>query len=123
LQGRSSLHAWFGLLVPWIYLGNVPIIEDRELQQPLITNTNPFEDVLQYAIRDLEFAAQWLPKTDDKGRVTRYSALSALARVYMSAACYAAATDFRHAGPKQPPIIIHWPEMQQKRFVKTPVSS
>lgn len=70
--------------------GNVPIIDDpSELAVDFDVPSNPFEDVLQYAIRDLEYAAEWLPETDDAGRVTKYSALAALARVYISAACYA----------------------------------
>lgn len=70
--------------------GNVPIVENpSELVDNFIVNTNPFEDVLQYAIRDLEYAAQWLPKTDVPGRVTRYSAKGMLARMYITAACYA----------------------------------
>lgn len=44
-------------------------------------------DVIEFAIRDLEFAAKWLPKTEPgAGRVTRYSAMGLLSRVYLSMA-------------------------------------
>lgn len=84
--------AYWYLSAAW---GNVPIIEDpAALAKNFTVNTNPFEDVLQYAIRDLEFAAEWLPETDVRGRLTKYSALGALARVYISAACYARGNRF-----------------------------
>jgi hypothetical protein len=75
--------------------GNIPIIEDpvatsKSFQVP----PNPFEDVLQYAIRDVEFAAENLPATDEKGRVTKFSALGMLARFYITAACYARGNKF-----------------------------
>jgi hypothetical protein len=75
--------------------GNVPIIED-----PAATSANPkvkpspFEDVLQYAIRDVAFAATHLPATDEKGRVTKYTALGILSRLYVTAACYARSNRF-----------------------------
>lgn len=44
-------------------------------------------DVFEFAIRDLEYAAKYLPKTPaNKGRVTRYSAFGMLSRVYLSMA-------------------------------------
>lgn len=80
--------------------GNVPIIEDPaatalDFQVP----TNPFEDILQYAIMDLEYAAEWLPKNDATGRVTRYSALGLLSRLYITAACYARGNNFSDRWP------------------------
>lgn len=48
-----------------------------------------FEDVIRYGIRDLEYAAEWLPLADADGRVTRYSALGLLARYYVTLAAYA----------------------------------
>jgi hypothetical protein len=70
--------------------GNVPIVEDPAVAaKNFLTPPNTFEDVLQYAIRDLEYAAQWLPVTDDKGRITKSSALGVLSRLYITAACYA----------------------------------
>lgn len=44
-------------------------------------------DVMEFAIRDLEFAAKYLPATAaTKGRVTRYSAFGMLSRFYLSMA-------------------------------------
>lgn len=44
-------------------------------------------DVVEFAIRDLEYAALKLPKTAPaKGRITRYSAYGMLSRVYLSMA-------------------------------------
>lgn len=75
--------------------GNVPIVEDPSLvTKNFAVNTNYFEDVLMYAIRDMEFAAGWLPATDVPGRVTRYSAKGMLARFYITAACYARGNRF-----------------------------
>lgn len=48
---------------------------------------NPGVDVMEFAIRDLEYAAKYLPKTPtDAGRVTCYSAYGMLSRVYLSMA-------------------------------------
>ncbi|MCD0489167.1 RagB/SusD family nutrient uptake outer membrane protein [Pedobacter sp. MC2016-14] len=70
--------------------GNVPIVEDPEaIAKNFKVRANNFEDVLQYSIRDLEYAAQWLPDTDVPGRLTKASANAALARLYITAACYA----------------------------------
>jgi len=75
--------------------GDVPIVEDPEaLSEDFVVNTNYREDVFQYAIKDLEYAAAYLPETDDAGRVTRYSALGMLARLYITAACYARGENF-----------------------------
>lgn len=44
-------------------------------------------DVMEFAIRDLEYAAKYLPKTPaNKGRVTKYSAFGMLSRMYLSMA-------------------------------------
>ena len=45
------------------------------------------QDVIEFAIRDLEYAAMHLPATaSTKGRVTKYSALGMLSRLYLSMA-------------------------------------
>jgi hypothetical protein len=69
---------------------DVPIIDSPEqfVLNPLV-NCNRFEDVMQYAINDLEYAVRWLPDTDDKGRITKYSAEAMLARLYLTAANFA----------------------------------
>lgn len=70
--------------------GNVPIVEDPvKITENALVAPNCAEDVLQYAIADMEYAAAHLPKSDDAGRVTRYSALGMLSRLYITAACYA----------------------------------
>ncbi|MCR5520001.1 MAG: RagB/SusD family nutrient uptake outer membrane protein [Bacteroidales bacterium] len=79
--------AYWYLAMSW---GNVPIIEDP---QTLITNpicnTNPIEDVLAFAIKDMEFAAANLPeKGYNVGRVTKWSAEGMLARFYNTAAAF-----------------------------------
>ncbi|GAA6435243.1 RagB/SusD family nutrient uptake outer membrane protein [Bacteroides intestinalis] len=52
-----------------------------------VVPANPGVDVIEFAIRDLEYAAKYLPKTPaDAGRVTYYSAYGMLSRVYLSMA-------------------------------------
>lgn len=70
--------------------GDVPIVEDPvAITQNALVAPNCREDVLQYAIKDMEYAAEHLPKTDDTGRLTCYAALGMLSRLYITAACYA----------------------------------
>ncbi len=68
--------------------GNVIISEDpSELVSNPLVNTNPVEDVFEFAIRDLEYGAKYLPETSAQaGRVTKYSAYAMLSRVYLSRA-------------------------------------
>ena len=50
-----------------------------------IVNTNPRSDVYLFAIRDLEYAAKYLPVTASQGgRLTCYSAYGMLSRLYLS---------------------------------------
>ncbi|MFA5045037.1 MAG: RagB/SusD family nutrient uptake outer membrane protein [Paludibacter sp.] len=50
-----------------------------------IINSNPRKDVFEFAIRDLEFAAKYLPETvSQSGRVNKYSAYGMLSRVYLA---------------------------------------
>ena len=52
-----------------------------------VVPANPGVDVIEFAIRDREYAAKYLPKTPaDAGRVTCYSAYGMLSRVYLSMA-------------------------------------
>ena len=76
--------AYYQLAVHW---GEVPIIDDNAalINAPLI-NRHRTEDVFKFAIRDLTFAAQHLPSTDQKGRLTTWSAQGLLAKVYLTAA-------------------------------------
>ncbi len=52
-----------------------------------VIQANPQTDVMEFAIRDLEYAAVNLPETQSQaGRVNRYSAYGMLSRVYLSMA-------------------------------------
>jgi hypothetical protein len=65
--------------------GNVIVCEDPAfiVNNPL-TNTNPRKDAYEFAIRDMEFAAKYLPETvTDDGRVNKYSAFGMLSRFYL----------------------------------------
>jgi hypothetical protein len=66
--------------------GDVIISEDPgALVSNPIVNTNPVEDVYEFAMRDLEYAAKYLPGSGDQaGRLTKYSAYAMLSRVYLS---------------------------------------
>ena len=79
--------AYYYLAMLW---GNVIISENSdELVANPIVPTNPTSDVFMFAIRDLEFAAKWLPETSAAtGRVDRYSAFALLSRVYLTYAGY-----------------------------------
>lgn len=74
---------------------DVPIIDRPEdYVKNYSVYPNEFEDVLQYAINDLSYAVNYLPASDDKGRVTKYSAEGMLARLCLTAADYAAGEHF-----------------------------
>ena len=66
--------------------GNVIINEDTdELVANPIVNTSPVSDVYEFAMRDLEFAAKYLPEVSSAaGRVNKYSAFGMLSRVYLT---------------------------------------
>lgn len=66
--------------------GDVIISTDaKDLVKNPVVNKNPLKDVYEFAIRDLEFAAKYLPETaGQSGRLTRYSAFGMLSRVYLS---------------------------------------
>lgn len=79
--------AYYYLAMLW---GNVIINEDSDLlvQNPVV-NTNPRSDVFEFAIRDMEYAAKYLPeKAAAAGRVDRYSAFAFLSRFYLTVAGY-----------------------------------
>jgi len=66
--------------------GNAIIVEDNTIlvNHPVI-NTSPRNDVFEFAMRDLEFAAKYLPATAGQaGRLTKWSAFGMLSRVYLS---------------------------------------
>ncbi|MDR3219841.1 MAG: RagB/SusD family nutrient uptake outer membrane protein, partial [Dysgonamonadaceae bacterium] len=68
--------------------GDAIIIEDNTfLIDNFVVPKNPRLDVMEFAVRDLEFAAKHLPeKLPAAGRLTKYSALGMLSRAYLSMA-------------------------------------
>jgi len=76
--------AYFYLTMLW---GPVPIVEDNSklISQPLL-NRIITKDVYKFVTNDLTFAAQNLPLTDTKGRVTTWSAQGMLSKVYLTEA-------------------------------------
>ncbi|MDR1683729.1 MAG: RagB/SusD family nutrient uptake outer membrane protein [Candidatus Symbiothrix sp.] len=67
--------------------GDVVVYEDQSklIDNYLVSKTQSL-DVMEFAIRDLEFAAKYLPETAASGRLTRYSAFGMLAKAYLSMA-------------------------------------
>lgn len=79
--------------------GDVIISTDpRELVNNPIVNKNPVKDVYEFAIRDLEYAAKYLPKSSGQaGRLTKYSAYGMLSRFYLS---YSGLSDNPNSGTR-----------------------
>ncbi len=76
------------------YWGEVPIIENST---ELITSSNTtdiyvnkatHESLYKFMVRDLERAVEYLPDSDDAGRVTKWSAMGMLAKVQLTYAAY-----------------------------------
>ena len=58
-----------------------------DLVNNYVVKAQPVCDVMEFAIRDMEYAAMYLPTTQtDKGRVTKYAAYAMLSRFYLSMA-------------------------------------
>jgi len=76
--------AYYHLVMLW---GEIPIIEDNSklIATPLV-NKNKIADGYRFITEDLIFAAENLPKTDSKGRVTSWSAKGMLSKVYLTVA-------------------------------------
>lgn len=54
------------------------------VSNPIVPKNN-FEDVFEFAIRDMEFAAKYLPETSAAaGRLNKYSAYAMLSRLYLA---------------------------------------
>ena len=68
--------------------GNVILYENTsDLVNNYVVPTNPRADVMEFAIRDIEYAAKNLPTTSSAtGRVNKYSAFGMLSRLYLSMA-------------------------------------
>ena len=72
-----------------MYWHDVPIVDEPTTQSPT-ARANSFEDVIQYAICDAEYAAKWLPVSPTaKGRVSKVSANALLSRLYITAGAWA----------------------------------
>lgn len=78
--------AYYNLALLW---GAVPIVEDNTLliNSPLVRR-NHVDDVYQFVINDLTYAAYNLPQSDTKGRLTTWSAQGMLGKVYLTWAGY-----------------------------------
>ena len=77
--------------------GDVILSTDpKELVKNPIVNTSSTQDVYQFAMRDLEYAAKYLPQqAGQEGRLTKYSAFGMLSRLYLS---YAGLSDNPNSG-------------------------
>ena len=72
-----------------MYWHDVPIVDDPVTQSPT-AYANRFEDVIQYAVCDAEYAAKWLPVAPvSRGRVSQVSAWALLSRLYLTAGAWA----------------------------------
>lgn len=74
--------AYYNLAMLW---GPVPVIEDNTklINSPQVRR-NELNDVYQFVVNDLTFATRHLPISDDKGRLTAWSAGGLLAKVYLT---------------------------------------
>ena len=82
--------------------GNAIITEDPSaiVNQPVV-HTSPKKDVYEFAIRDLEFAAKYLPATSPQaGRLNKYAAYGMLSRVYLAYSGYIDNVDNPNAGTR-----------------------
>jgi hypothetical protein len=70
--------------------GNVIISENpTDIVNNPVISTNLRNDVFEFAIRDLEFAAKYLPENaTQSGRIDRYSAFGMLSRIYLAYSGY-----------------------------------
>lgn len=86
----SALAYWYLAM----YWHDVPIVENATTVST-VACANKFEDVIQYAICEAEYAAKWLPESPyQKGRVSKMSAEALLSRLYLTAGAYAKGSHF-----------------------------
>ena len=77
--------------------------DPSELVSNPIVNKSPREHVYEFAIRDLEYAAKYLPEeAKQEGRVTKYSAFGMLSRFYLS---YAGLSDNPNSGTRDQELL------------------
>jgi hypothetical protein len=79
--------AYYYLAMLW---GNVILNENSdELVANPVVAPSPVSDVYEFVMRDLEYAAKYLPETSyATGRVNKYSAFAMLSRIYLTYAGY-----------------------------------
>ena len=103
LKGQYIAEARFMRGTAYWYLaslwGDVIISENSNaLVSNPIVNTNPRADVYEFVMRDLEYAAKYLPEDAAQGgRLTKYSAFGMLSRIYLS---YAGLSDNPNSGSR-----------------------
>jgi len=70
------------------YWGDVPIVYDnvKQANEDLYRNTQ--SSVYEFIRRDLEFASETLPASDDAGRVTKWTAYGMLAKLHLTMASH-----------------------------------
>ncbi|MCF4101765.1 RagB/SusD family nutrient uptake outer membrane protein [Gillisia sp. M10.2A] len=74
-----------------------------ELVNNPLVNKNSRDDVYEFAIRDLEYAAKFLPEQAGQGgRLTKYSAYGMLSRLYLS---YAGLSDNPNSGTRNQALL------------------
>ncbi len=72
------------------------------ISNPIIPKS-PRTDVFEFALRDLEFAAKYLPEiAGQEGRLTKYAAYGMLSRVYLS---YSGLTDGPNSGTRDQELL------------------
>lgn len=88
--------AYWYLVSLW---GDVILSENsNELVSNPTVNTNPRNDVYEFIMRDLEYAAKYLPEQAARsGRLTQYSAYGMLSRIYLS---YSGLSDNPNSGSR-----------------------
>ncbi len=92
----AEAHFMRGLAYWYIgmYWHDAPIVDDP-VTMSATAYPNAFEDVLQYAICEAEYAAHWLPVQPlARGRVSQVSAWALLSRLYLTAGAWAAGEHF-----------------------------
>ncbi|MDT0643563.1 RagB/SusD family nutrient uptake outer membrane protein [Zunongwangia sp. F363] len=89
------------------------------INNPII-NKSPRNDVFEFAIRDLEYAAMYLPEqAGQAGRVTKYSAYGMLSRVYLS---YSGVSDNPNSGTRDAGLLNLAKMAAEKAITEGPYS-
>ncbi len=85
-----------------------------------VVNTSPIEDVYEFVMRDLEYAAKYLPEAaGQEGRLTKYSGYAMLSRIYLS---YAGLSDDVNSGQRDETYLSLAKQAAQKVIEEGPYS-